>query len=312
MPVDIQATGFMGLAFEATAGTFVAPTKFFPIRSETLKYVQDTQFRNVIRGVADSIGAVQGNSHIEGDVVMECLTDVVPYFMYASRNTVVKSGISPLTYTATPFHGANPTATRTLSLTVTRDGVTFGYTGCIVGQMKFGVDNGVMIMTLSIVGRDEASQTLPTATYTNQAPFGNGMYTIAVPTGSTVLDVDVFELTVNDNAVPEWRLSTVRTPQFVRYGARDVKLTMSRDFPSRTEYDAFKTIAAQSVRLVAANGANSNFQATLAAAIKDDYTVGGLGALGDLVRADMSWQGTYDTATSKAYELIVITTESIT
>lgn len=313
MATDIMATGFMGLAFEATAGTFLAPTKFFPIKSENLDYVQSTQWRRVIRGLADNIGGIQGNSNIAGDITVECLPDVIPYFLHASRNTFVKSGITPFTYTYTPYHGANPQAARTLSLTVVRNGVTFGYTGCIVHHLKFTCGNdGVLWATFSIVGRDEATQTLPTATFANQSPFGAGMYTIGVPTGSTVLDVDSFDINVNDNGKPEWRLAAVRTPQFVRFGQRDVSVTMKRDFQTRAEYDTFKTLTAQSIRIVAANGASANFQFTAAAAVKDPYNVNGLGNQGDIVAADLTWMGTYDTSTSKAYEIIVITTESIT
>lgn len=313
MPADIQATGFMGLAFEAVAGTFVAATKQFPIVSENLDYAQQTKFRRLIRGIADELGGVQGNSSIAGDITMECLPDVLPYFLFASRNTVVKTGIAPFTYTCTPFHGANPTATRTLSLTVVRNGVGFGYVGCVVGSIKIFVgSDGILMMTISVVGRDESNQTPPAQSYANQQPFGDGMYTIGVPTGSTVLDVDVFEFTANDNASPEWRKSVVRTPQFVRFGQREVAMTMTRDFLSRTEYDAFKALTAQSIRVIAANGANANVQITCAAALKDKYDIQGLANQGDLVTAQLAWKGEYDTGTSKSYEIIVQTTESIT
>lgn len=313
MAVDIQATGFMGLAFETTAGTYTAPTKFFPIRSESLAYTQDTMWRRVIRGVADIIGAVGGPSHIEGDIEMEYLSDIGPYFLYASRNTVVKSGAGPYVYTCTPFHGALPTAARTMSLTVVRDGVVFAYTGCVVGSMTYTVDGGVLVATYSIVGRDEAVQTLPTATYVTTTPFGHGLYTIGNPTGSTILDVDTFSLQIEDNATAEVRLSNTRAPQFVRFGERNVQLTMSRDFTDRTEYDTYKAYTSRSVRVLASKGANESFQATLAAAIKDSYAISGLSAQGDLVRADITYQGTYDTTTSKSYELIATAaTENIT
>jgi hypothetical protein len=42
MALDIGASGEVGLAFEATVGTYVAPTKFIPVRNESLKRVQDT------------------------------------------------------------------------------------------------------------------------------------------------------------------------------------------------------------------------------------------------------------------------------
>lgn len=313
MAIDIQATGTLGIAFESVAGTYVAPTKFMPLRSESLKYQQDTYWRRVIRGLADNIGGVNGPSHIEGDIEIEVLDDVFPYFLYASRNTVAKTGASaPFTYTTTPFHGANPTSARTLSITVVRNGVVFGYTGCVVSSISMTVDNGVLVATMHIVGRDEATQSAPTPSWPTTTPFGHGVYTIGIPTGSTVLDIDTFTFQVNDNAVAEPRLSTTRAPQFVRFAQREVTLSVSRDFSSRTDYDAYKALTAQSVRILASKGANNSVQLTMPAAVKDDFTVGQLGSQGDLVRSDITYQATYDTATSKSYEFIVITAESIT
>jgi hypothetical protein len=88
MAVGIHAQGFMGIAHESTQGTYIAPTKFFPIRSETLTYQQDTQWRRVIRGLADNLGAIKGNSHVEGNIVMELMEDALPYFLSALATSI--------------------------------------------------------------------------------------------------------------------------------------------------------------------------------------------------------------------------------
>jgi len=316
MPVDIMATGFAGIAFETTAGTYVAPTKFFPIISESLAYTQDQNWRRPIRGLADILGVVGGPSHVEGDIEMEFLSDVAPYFLYASRNTVVKTGTAPYTYTTTPIHGALPTASAagkpTLSITIVRDGAAFGYTGCVVSSQVYTTDNGVLKVTYTIQGRDEATQSVPTPTFSTETPFGHGLYTVSNPTGTPVLDVDTFSLQIEDNASGETRLSSTRAPQFVRFGERSVQLTMSRDFVDRTEYDTFKAYTSRSVTILASKAASNQVTFKVAGAIKDAYAISGLATQGDLVRADITYQGVYDTATSKAYEIIVTTpTENI-
>jgi hypothetical protein len=312
MPVDIQATGFVGIAFETTAGTYVAPTKFFPIRSESMAFTQDNQERRVIRGIADRLGMVAGPAAVEGDLEMEILHDVLPYLLYASRNTVVKTGAGPYTYTTTPLHGALPVTQRTVSVTVVKDGVAFAYTGCVVGSMSMTVDAGVLVGTFSLRGRDEASATVPAApVFSSSEPFGHGAYTIGNPTGTTVFDVDTFTLNIEDNATSENRLSNTRGAQFVRFGERSVSLAMTRDFQDRTEYETWKLLTARSVTVAAASGANS-VTARVHRGIKSAYNTGGLGTQGDLVRAEITYEGMYDAASSKAYEFIVVTTENIT
>lgn len=316
MSYDIAATGFVGIAFETTAGTYVAPTKFFPIRSESLKYNQDTQWRRVIRGIADLLGAIPGNVHIDGDIEMELLHDVLPYFLLASRNTVVKSGAAaPYSYVTTPQHGAQtaPSAIGkpTLSITVVRDGVAFGYTGCQVGSMRFSQDAGTATMAFSIIGRDEANAAVPAApVFSSTAPYGAGTYSIQVPTATQVFDVDNFELAVEEGLEPQFRLQSTRGARFGKYGERDVTLTLERDFSNRADYDAFKALTAQSVTLQLTSGTNVvTFK--IPVSIKEAYEVGGLSSQGDLIRSSIPYKGIYDPATSKSYEITVATTENI-
>src|SRR5262245_59108658 len=129
MPIGIGASGTMGFAFEATQGTYVAPTVYFPIYSENLQYKQGGKQRRPIRGLADVIGVVQGNSWIEGDITMEALPMATAYFAYISRNTVVKTGAGPFVFTCTPSAAAvGPVnaAKGSASITIRRNAITFG------------------------------------------------------------------------------------------------------------------------------------------------------------------------------------------
>lgn len=307
-----MAEGYLGFAFETSgAGVYATPTKYCPIHGETLKYNNNDQERRLIRGIADSFGQIAGPFHVSGDIDMELLPDVLPYFLYSSRNTVVKTGTNPFTYTTTPLHGALPSAGRTLSITVVRNGIAFGYTGCIVSQIVLTTDNGVAKMTVSFIGRDETNQSVPTYSATNQAPFSHGMYTIGAPTGVTVLDVDSWTFTVNDNAKPNNRHTNTRAATFVNFAERQVTLAMNRDFVDRTEYDEFKVLTERSVRVQMDNGSSSSCKITLPRTTKDNYDIGGLQNQGDLIMADMTYHGHYDASTGKSYEIVVITTENV-
>jgi hypothetical protein len=184
-----------------------------------------------------------------------------------------------------------------MSIICVRNGIRFAYTGCVVSSLTFSIDNGTLMFNVSILGRDEATQTLPTPTWpTTQIPFGAGTYTIEVPVGSTVLDTDTFEFKVEDNAEAQYRLKATGTgAQAVTYGERTVTLTMERDFEARTEFDAFKALTAQAIRITASKGTNNKILLDLVAAVKDTYDVA-LSGQGDLLRASVSMQGVLDAA----------------
>jgi hypothetical protein len=292
------------------SGTYVAPTKFFPINNESLKFQQATVWRRPIRKTADIVGAVAGDAHIEGDFECEALEDVVIYFLYASRTSIIKSGgPTNFSYVVTPTPAALPQ--RTLSITVERNtGVVFGYVGCVVGQYKFTISNGMLMFTCSIVGRDEASQSTPVPSFTTSVPFGAGQYSVEIPTATQVFDVDVFEWTCNDNASAEFRLkNTGRGAQFIRYGERQMGLTCERDFDTRVDYDAFKALTSQSVTITASKGVNNLITLLNAAGIKDTYELG-LSGEGDLVRAHIAYQFPID-GSGNSYQITLKTQENV-
>lgn len=307
MSVGVGATGYVGIAPETTPGTYVAPTKFMILRSETMDQKQDTLWRRPLRGIADVHGPVGGNVHVEGDVVCEVTADTYVHVLKAARGDVARTGAGPYVYTYTP--NANAVPNKTVSITVVRNGVTFGYTGCVLSSQALTVDNGLLVGTFHFVGRDEASQSLPTPTYPTNLPFSMGQYSIEIPSGSAVTDTDVFTLSINDNAEPQYRLrNTGRTATFIKFGERDVTLDVERDFTSRTEYDAYKTLTSQAVKVSATNGAES-IQITLPATIADSYDISGLSGQAELIRASVKYKGVYDQTTSKAASIVVNTAE---
>jgi len=90
--------------------------------------------------------------------------------------------VSPgFTYTFTGNALAIPS--RTLSITIVRNGIAMGYTGMVVGSFGFAIEDGLLTFTPTFMGRDEATQTVPTATWltgTQRAAYGAGKYKIEV------------------------------------------------------------------------------------------------------------------------------------
>jgi hypothetical protein len=313
-----HAQGYMGIAFEATYGTYVPPTRFFPIRSEGLVEAFENQQRRVIRGIADNLGHIAGFSHVEGDITLELMSDVLAYFLQVSRNTVTKTGSTPnFIYTTTPAHygssSALPTGKKGLSITIVKNGEVFGFVGCIVSSLEIGIDSGIPTLRVSLFGRAEAVASVPTPTFlTTDVPYGAGMYTIEIPTASQVFDVASFTFTMNDNAEAQNRLINNRFAQWVKFGQREVQLQTERDFTSRAELDAFKALTAQSVTLTIARNTNDSVSVKLPAAVRDTYEIDGLSDQAAATMMRTTFVGNYDPATSKSYELTVKCATDIT
>lgn len=310
MTVGIGASGILGLALEVTSGTYVPPIKYVPFLTESLDYSQATEWRRPIRQSADVIGSIAGNSVCSGDIEMEGFEDVIPYFMYSARTAVVKSGTTPnWIYTITPSASAVPI--KTMSVTIVRNGIVFGYSGLVVGSWTLNTDNGILKYKASMVGTTEAVQSAPSPTWPTTPPYGAGSYSVEIPTASQVFDADSVEFQCDDNAAAQYRLKNTGTgAQFISFGERSVQLTTERDFQNRTEFDAFKALTAQSITFTASKGANNSVSLTVPSMIKDTYTVN-LGGEGDLVRAAITYQGTIDN-TGNSYTMVCKTQENIT
>jgi hypothetical protein len=307
------AGGLLGVAVETTSGTYLAPLKFVPINSESLAFTQDTVWRRPIRQSADIVGAVKGNGRVEGDISMEAFEDVVAQMMRAARTSITKSGTTPnFTYTVVGSAVAIPN--KTMSITVVRNGVVFGYVGCVISSFTFTIEDGALMFNVSILGRDEAVQSAPTPTWptgVQATPYGAGQYNVQVPTATQVFDADSFEFSVDDGAEAQYRLrDNTNGATFVAYGERAVTASIERDFETRADYDAFKALTAQSITLLASKGTNNNITITVPAAIKDTYEVG-LSGQGDLIRASVAYNGVLD-ATGNAYTVVIKTQEDIT
>lgn len=316
MTVGLAGCGFMGIALETVSGTYVPPTKFVPLRSESINYMQDTTWRRPIAQTVDITAAIPGNVHVEGDVEIEATPDTCVFFHHIMRGALVKSLAGPYLYTYTGVcgaTGANTASGKTASITIVRNtGQVFAYVGCLVGQANYTVDNGALVATYSIIGTDEASQASPTPTWPTSIPFGAGEIALEVPTGAQIFDTEGFETTINDNAEPQFRMVTgagARGARFVKFGEREVTMSVERDFDTRTDYDDFKAYTAQSITWAATKNANETMTFLMGAAIKDTYEVN-LSGQGDLVRASVSYQA-IRAASGNAYTMAIKTAENI-
>jgi hypothetical protein len=281
-------------------GTYVAPTVFVPILSETLKYTESKYYSEQIRQQVIVSDVKSSYYHVEGDLVMEVDPNFLPYFLFCTRHT---PGFATGVYTFSPSSaGSASTAAsgmvqRTASITVVRNDVVFGYTGCVMGGYEFTIQDGVLRVTFNVLGMAEDTETAPTETWSDPELYGadaHYVYLAASGTSPTFTTTDVnfngFTFRGNFNASAQNRIVANRGASYIAYGITEATIESELDFLDRTDYDNMVDNATHAIKLESLNGGTTFAAATSGVAIQanrvsyDTYDIG-LAGMGDLIMA---------------------------
>jgi len=311
----IGAGGVLGISMESSRGTYVAPSKWVPIRSESLTTSQELTYRRNIRGIADPMLPLPGNLTHEGDIEFECTPDVLPYIFKSMRVGVTKTGSSdPYTYVYLPTHTA--TSTASMSIYIERGGIRFTYSGVTIGKLSLTINEGIMICTASVSALSEVTQSATSSSYSNNKPFSTGNFSIEIPNSSAVTDMDNITFDIDEGIQTNHRLNGSQNPASVTLGERTVTCSMDRDFSSRADFDAFKAATATSLAVICTytpSGGSANdryLKLEMPVASMESYTVN-LGSQGDLVRASTTYTASYSNSDTFAYRATVKTDENL-
>lgn len=313
---DVAGGGHVGFALETTHGTYIAPTDFAPIESETLHEVRSDPWRSPLLGRAVTTGKVGGREHVEGEIVMEALPQVMAYFLAASRwgNNITKAGTaSPWTYTANDDGAAHvKTNFRSLTIVIDRAGIGFAYLGCQVTSQRFYFDDGILKVAYGIIGREQSEDYSPGAvTEPTETPFAADEVAITIAAGARV-DIESLEITLEDNGEAKFNLSGASGADYVKFGEFSGEADLDIDFESKADYAIWVARTVQELKLTCTKGANQIAVIELHGALYDTFEVA-LDGLGDQVMASAKMMAAYvaggDTA---AAEIALTTTEDIT
>lgn len=254
MPAGIGASAALGFAFESVLGTYVPPTVWIPILEESLVYTEDKYYSQQLRQQVTDSDVLPSYYHVEGDIRFEVDVNYLPYFLFCSRHT---PSFAAGVYSFVPnTAGANSTAAtgmvqRTCSLTMLRNGVYFGYTGCTMGGYEFTVDTdeGVLMATMNVMGNGEEDGS-GTTSWIAPSLFGADAHRVSVDTAGVSPtfavpsnDFNGFTFRANHNPEPQNRLIPQRKAVFTKFGKTDFSVESELDFISKTEYNNFKAAA---------------------------------------------------------------------
>lgn len=259
------------VVLEDTYGTYIDPADgaadglWTPILSETLMYNETKYYSKQIREQTIDSDVKQSYYHIAGDIVMEVDAKYLPFFLYASRHTIGKTGSGPYVYSATPSNmgSAYPGgAAKGLSITIDRNGNGFGYAGCVITQWAFTVQDGVLRVTMSILGLSEQEPAdLDTTSWAAPNLFGAAAHAVYVDASGTApafttpaTNFNGFTATLNYNGTPENRIVRDRAATFVAYGETEATYETELDFLTRAEYDDYVAATTRSMKFESING----------------------------------------------------------
>lgn len=316
MPAGLGGGNYLAFCFETVMGTYLPPTTsgtvFMPILTESLAYSEDKYYSPQIRQSTIVSEVEQSYYSVAGDVQMEVDTLYMPYWLYCSRYSITKTGPTPFLYkyvpsTAGAASTASGTTTRkTASITVVRNGIGFGYAGCVVGGHEFTIEDGVLKVTWNVLGLSEAEPAgLGSPGWSAANIMGAAAHSIFVDASGTApafaggadLTFNGFTFTVGFNAAAQNRIRADRSASYISFGETEATYTTELDFLSRAEYDNYKNAATRAIRLRSLNngvafgaagaGSTDAMQITVNRSAYDAYEVG-TPAMGDLVMASVT------------------------
>ena len=329
MPAGLGGGGKVGLAFETVMGTYVPPTIFVPVLSESLVYREEKYYSEQIRQQTMVSDVKPGYYHVEGDIEMEVDPTNHPYWLYASRHTPVKTGTTPAVYTFTPSTAgsastaAGASTPKTLSITIVRNNVVFGYTGCVVGNFEYTIEDAVLRCTMTVLGLAEAVQAAPSPTWAVADLLGADAHNVFVaasavsPTWGTAVDgFNGFTFRANHNAEAQNRINAERSASYISFGITEGEIESELDFIDRTDYDNFVNNVQRAIKLESANGGatfaagTSGIQLIGNRVSYDTYDIA-LEGMGDLIMAGFTGRMVGITGGS-AYQIVVKSPATIT
>ena len=322
MPAGLGGGGKVGIAFETTMGTYVAPTIFVPILNESLIYREEKYYSEQIRQQTITSDVKPGYYHVEGDVTMEVDPTNHPYWLYASRHNITKTGAGPYVYKYTPSSAgsastaAGATTPKTLSITIVRNNVVFGYTGCTVGSFEYTIEDAVLRCTMTVLGLAEAVQSAPSPTWATPDLLGADAHRVylaasaASPTfGAADVNFNGFTFRANYNAEAQNRINAARSASYISFGITEAEIESELDFLDRTDYDNFVSNVQRAIKLESTNGGATFAAATSGIILQgnrvsyDAYDIE-LEGMGDLIMAGFTGR-CVGIAAGDAYEIQV-------
>ncbi len=238
---------YAGVGVESTYGTAVAGSKWFQIKTESMKGSRK-RLPNKVLGTLSMGRTTRARASVGGSLSMPMHWNGFERIIADAfgASSVTTSGVNPYTHTAA-LKAAMPTG---LTLLVNRDAANIGagsmwqYVGCHIAKLKLSqkVDEELML-DAEFVGSNFSNVNIQAATYPTWDPIDYGMMTIASmdPNGSpTAFKIMSFDLEIDNKLEPQMYLTDFKSAGVHRSDQRQIIFNCEIEFESLAVFDAFE------------------------------------------------------------------------
>lgn len=265
----------LGVKAETTWGTFVAPTRFYPLISESLtEEIDRIESEGIIAGqrVLRSEQWAAGNVDVGGDIQTELYQQGMGALLKACFGAVATTGAGPYTHTFTPGDLTDDHLSVQVGKPDTAGTVQpFSYYGMKMTDWELSIEAGGLVMlTTSLVGKQLAtSDSLATASYGTGAatPFTFKHATASVAGGAA----NVKKLTIKgSNGLDTDRrfIGSEYRAEPLEADLREYGGTVDLEFESLTQCNRFRN--ANEVALVSTISAGASASLTTTMNVRFD------------------------------------------
>lgn len=265
----------LGVKAETTWGTFVAPTRFYPLVGESLtEEIERIESEGIITGarLLRSEQWAAGNVDVGGDIQTELYQQGMGALLLACFGAVATTGSGPYTHTFTPGDLTDDH----LSVQVGKPDVAgtvqpFSFSGMKVTDWELSIDAGGLVMlTASLLGKLlVTSESLATASYGTGAAtpftFKHASATIA----GSAANIKKLSLKGSNGLDGDRRfIGSEYRAEPLEAELREYSGTADLEFESLTQYNQFRN--ASEVALVATISAGASASLTITMNVRFD------------------------------------------
>ena len=228
---------YLGIAEEVTLGTWVAPTDYLEILTESLTYDLRKQTIHTSRKRAPTL-LIEGRPVAHGDIALPFFPEKASKLLKWALGNVTTTTLEPgVAYQ----HVIKPADdVKSFSLEVALEIATRKIAGCLMQGLRFEATlTNPILLTGTVAGCSEVKGSAGTPAYTTTRPF-NFREAIIHIAGAAKTYVGAFDVRI-DNNIPVDDLFRLGASGFKRIelGPIGVTGTIETDFKQADEYDRF-------------------------------------------------------------------------
>lgn len=304
----------LGVKAESTWGTFVAPTRFYPLISESLtEEIDRIESEGIVTGlrVLNSAQWAAGNVDVGGDIQTELYQQGMGALLKACFGAVSTTGAGPYTHTFTPGDLTDDH----LSVQVGKpDGAgtvqPFSFSGMKVTDWELSMEaGGLVTLSTSLVGKQLAtSESLATASFGTGAatPFTFKHASATIAGGAA----NVKKLTISgSNGLDSDRrfIGSEYRAEPLEAELREYSGTVDLEFESLTQMNRFRN--ATEVALVSTISAGASASLTTTMNVRFDGAIPEVDGRG-IVQLSAPYKCIGSTTDASAITAVLINTDS--